>query len=243
LKLVQRSIEPYFFAVLCAAWGSVGCGGDCEEVGASWCRGDSLQECVRKGGGGHRSPYNGIVTTSCATDGMICDEGAEEARCVFGAPRCVDDVEAVCVGNVLAKCEAGESFPVPARDCSLAGVDAAHCVQSDLTARCSPFPELCPEEGAARCDFDRVLTCKDHIWIAPFESGAACFGQCSTENATQCIETTDGLNRPLALVAKCTGAPGLWKHVGPICQTECACGIEQGAPCRCLEWSEDFDPL
>ncbi len=221
-----------------ATCGVAGCADECDDVGAKWCRGTQLRECYLSGGGGHRSALNLIKTDECAERGLVCSEETGKARCVFKEPLCGSKaaVAAVCVGNVRATCETGASHPVPSVHCE--GVEK-HCVESKRDARCSAFPERCAESAADRCEFDRVISCVDQIWSI---SGIPCFGECSTAGATQCIETTDDLEQPLEFVASCVGQPGIWRRVGPACQSGCACEGEKTA-CRCQEWSPDFIPL
>lgn len=203
-------------------------------------RGTAVHECYLSGGGGHRSARKLTKTTDCADRGLVCSEETGRARCVFEEARCAGRAQgaALCVGNVLATCEEGASHPLPDVDCSGDGV-AKFCVESEQTARCSPFPESCSEDAADRCEFDRVVSCVDQIWSF---SGRGCFGACSANGAMQCFETQDDLGRPMAVVATCKGEPGIWQVVGPVCQEGCACEEEQTA-CRCQEWPEGFQPL
>lgn len=209
--------------------GSAGCKEECDDVGATWCRGTQLKACERMGGGGHRSAFNTITTNDCAERGFVCSEETDKARCVFKDRRCAGRADAVflCVGDFRATCEGGASQPVPDVNCAGHSIDK-YCVESDKDARCSGFPELCSEPVPDRCLFDLVWSCQNQFWL-PLGS---CFGDCGMEGATECVETTNYKGAVLETVAVCTGQPGIWLPVEPACESGCAC--ESEGVCRCL---------
>lgn len=151
------------------------CGDDCDDVGATWCEGNTVQECYRSGGGGHRSPSKMIKSDDCTEQGLICSAETGTARCVLETARCAGepDRDALCVDGALATCEPGASHPIPDVDCSGEAV-SKYCVESEHTARCSPFNEPCVDGSPERCEFGRLLTCVDQIWSGPGESGTEC---------------------------------------------------------------------
>lgn len=217
-----------------------GCGDECDKVGETWCSGTAVLECYRSGGGGHRSARNLIKSTDCADEGLICSAETGEARCVFEERRCNEEANTrdVCVGDVRAVCEARAKYPVPVLggDCSRKQV-SKYCVESDLAARCSPYPELCSADDPDRCEHGLIFSCVEQIWLS--QSGLHCVGECETDGAMQCVETTDERGEPLELVTVCSGEPGIWRRVGAACESGCTC---EGEPetCRCQDRPESF---
>jgi hypothetical protein len=160
--------------LVAAAFASA-CGDECDDVGATWCEGNTVQECYRSGGGGHRSPSNMVKSDNCAEQGLICSAELGKARCVLETARCAEEPkrDALCVDGAQVLCEPGASHPIRGKDCS-SELASRYCVENEHTARCSPFNEPCRDAAPERCAFGRILTCVDQIWSGPDQSGTVC---------------------------------------------------------------------